>query len=110
MEGGLGCLGMEDWATESRIVQRWTEGWDWCWISSVGLLALCALARKQKPWDWTRMAGPRRVGDGEGMKCNGPFCLGFNFGEIQLVGLDLTIGFLKPCERQLVGLDLTTKF
>ena len=76
----------------------------------MGSLALCALARKQKPWDWTRMAGPRRVGDGEGMKCNGLFSLGFDFGERQLVGVDLTIGFLKPCERQLVGLDLTMEF
>ena len=48
-------------------------------MCGVGSLALCALARKQKPWDWTRMAGPRRVGDGEEMKCNGFFCLEFNF-------------------------------
>ena len=54
-------------------VEGWTEGWDWTWICGVGSLALCALARKQKPWDWTRMAGPRRVGVGEGMKCNGLF-------------------------------------
>ena len=73
LEGGLGCLGMEDRATDSSIVEGWIEGWDWTWICGVGSLALCALARKQKPWDWTRMAGPRRVGDGEGMKCNGLF-------------------------------------
>ena len=74
-------------------------------------LARAVRARKQaKARDWTRMAGPRRVGDGEGMKCNGLFWLGFDFGERQLVGVDLTIGFLKPCERQLVGLDLTSRF
>ena len=67
-EGGLGCLGMEDWATEIGIVKGWTKGWDWTWLCGVGSLTLCALASKQKPWDWTRMAGTRRVGDGEGMR------------------------------------------
>ena len=75
LEGGLGCLGMEDWktVTESSIVEGWTEGWDWTGIFGIGSLALCALARKKKPLDWTRISGPRRVGYGEGMKCNGLF-------------------------------------
>ena len=60
----VGCLGMEDWATESGIVEGWSEGWDWTWICGVGSLALCALARKQKFWDWTRIPGRRRMGDG----------------------------------------------
>ena len=49
LEGGLGCLGMEDWETDSSIVEGWTEGWDWTWISGVGSLALCALACIRSP-------------------------------------------------------------
>ena len=30
-------------------------------VSGVVSLALCALARKQKPWDWTQMAGESGV-------------------------------------------------
>ena len=41
----------------------------------------------------TRILGPSRVGDGEGMSRNGFFWVEFSFGERKLVGLDLTMRF-----------------
>ena len=91
-------------ASKLAWVTKKTEGLK----AGIGAPERCTLARKKPGMDSD--TGLRRMGDGEGMKCNGLFSLGFNFGEIQLVGVVLTIRFLKPCERQLVGPDLTTKF